>query len=68
MHIEWFDTEIDSIIEIPSGNNERNFRDSVSIQNNNIETSPLQRKINTLNNHLLETVISDTNVDTILIG
>ncbi|MBX9809182.1 DEAD/DEAH box helicase, partial [Candidatus Gracilibacteria bacterium] len=68
VHIEWFDTEIDSIIEIPSGNNERNFRDNVSIQNNNIETSPLQRKINTLNNHLLETVSSDTNVDTILIG
>jgi transcription-repair coupling factor len=51
--IEWFDTEIDSIIEIQSRSGERRYRDAVSIKNQNLESTPIERKVGVVNIELL---------------
>lgn len=45
IHIEWFDTEIDSIIEIDSYNDIRKHKNTISIKNQNIKQTPIDRKI-----------------------
>ena len=49
IHIEWFDTEIDSIIEIDVRSGERRYRDTLTIKNQNIENTPIKRKVGKLN-------------------
>lgn len=56
IHIEWFDTEIDSIIEIDAKSGNRSFRESVTIKNKNPEK--LERVEGKLNEELLEIVHS----------
>lgn len=51
--IEWFDTEIDSIIEIDSRSGERRYRDSISIKNQKLSGTPIERKIGFVNTDLL---------------
>ena len=51
--IEWFDTEIDSIIEIDSKSGERRYRDGITIKNQKLASTPLERKIGIVNNDLL---------------
>lgn len=51
--IEWFDTEIDSIVEIDSRSGERRYRDTISIKNQKPETTPIERKIGIMNMDLL---------------
>lgn len=53
IHIEWFDTEIDSIIEIDSRTDERKHKNTISIKNQNINNTPIDRKIGELNKELL---------------
>jgi transcription-repair coupling factor (superfamily II helicase) len=45
IHIEWFDTEIDSIIEIDSRSSERKHLDHITIKNQNLGSTPIERKI-----------------------
>ena len=54
IHIEWFDTEIDSIIEIDSGSGERKYRDSITVKNQKLESTPIERKVGVVNMALLE--------------
>ena len=68
IHIEWFDTEIDSIIEIDSYNDIRKHKDTISIKNQNIKQTPLDRKIWELNTDLLSLLRSTTECKIILIG
>ena len=56
-HIEWFDTEIDSIIEIDALG-KRHYRESVWIKNETLDEHSFERKIGVLNEALLKTVIS----------
>jgi transcription-repair coupling factor len=65
IHIEWFDTEIDSIIEIDSKSNERRHRDMITVKNQNLTTTPIERKIWHLNEALLGLI---NNVPLILFG
>ena len=60
IHIEWFDTEIDSIIEIESGSGERKYRDSITVKNQKLESTPIERKIGTVNTDLLKLLKSDS--------
>ncbi len=45
IHIEWFDTEIDAIVEIDARSGERRHRDTITIKNQNLTTTPIDRKI-----------------------
>jgi transcription-repair coupling factor (superfamily II helicase) len=45
IHIEWFDTEIDSILEIDARSSERRHRDTVTIKTQNLSSTPIERKI-----------------------
>jgi transcription-repair coupling factor (superfamily II helicase) len=65
--IEWFDTEIDNIIEIDSRTSTRAFRDSISIKNQLLENTPIERKIGVFNEQLFE-LIHTENTESILIG
>lgn len=51
--IEWFDTEIDSIIETSRDGISRTFLESIDIKNRNIDTS-IQRKEGAVNTELLK--------------
>ncbi len=51
--IEWFDTEIDSIIEIESRSGERRYRDTISIKNQKLSETPVERKVGVINTDLL---------------
>ena len=51
--IEWFDTEIDSIIEIESRSGERRYRDTISIKNQKLTETPVERKVGVINTDLL---------------
>ena len=53
IHIEWFDTEVDSIVEIDSRSGERRYRDTVSIKNQKLESTPIERKVGIVNIDLL---------------
>jgi transcription-repair coupling factor (superfamily II helicase) len=53
IHIEWFDTEIDSIIEIDSRSGERRYRDTISIKNQKLSETPIERKVGVVNMELL---------------
>jgi transcription-repair coupling factor (superfamily II helicase) len=69
IHIEWFDTEIDSIIEIDSRTDERNFRDSITIKNQHLENTPIERKVGLINQDLMRAIKRpDVHSDIILIG
>ncbi len=68
IHIEWFDTEIDSIIEIDSYNDIRKHKNTISIKNQNIKQTPIDRKIWELNTDLLSLLSSTTECKIILIG
>ena len=63
--IEWFDTEIDSIVEIDSRSGERRFRDAISIKNQKPESTPIERKVGTVNMDLLA-LLNSTSV--VLLG
>jgi len=66
IYIEWFDTEIDSIIEIDTRSGERQYRDSINIGNQNIESTAIERKIGVINTDLLSLLgqTSHTHTDT----
>ncbi len=67
-HIEWFDTEIDSIIEVDTQGN-RHYREDLWIKNETLGAHSFERKAGVLNESLLETVLSgDTAPTLILIG
>lgn len=68
IHIEWFDTEIDSIIEIDSRTDERKHKNTISIKNQNINNTPINRKIGELNKELLGLIKVNTQWKIILIG
>ncbi len=68
IYIEWFDTEIDSIVEIDSSTSARQFRDIVSIKNQHLETTPIDRKVGTMNLELVEHIRAHTTWKIILIG
>ena len=68
IHLEWFDTEIDSIIEIDSRSGERKYRDSISIKNQNLETTPVERKIGSLNVDLLDSLVQSIHSQMTLLG
>lgn len=60
-HIEWFDTEIDNIIEIDSKTGKRSFKEVLTIKNPDI--SKLERKEWILNQNLLELIATQkTNI------
>ena len=63
--IEWFDTEIDSIVEIDSRSGERRFRDTITIKNQKLTETPIERKIGVVNIDLLELL---RGIPTILLG
>ncbi|MBC7498322.1 DEAD/DEAH box helicase [Candidatus Gracilibacteria bacterium] len=65
VHIEWFDTEIDSIVEIDSRGDERRYRDTISIKNQKLSETPIERKVGIINMDLLALVESES---TILLG
>ena len=67
IHIEWFDTEIDSIIEIDSRTDTRLYRDTISIKNQHIESTPIERKIGTVNMDLLDLIGTKNKWNIILI-
>lgn len=54
VHIEWFDTEIDNIIEIEAKSGNRSFRESVTVKNKNPEK--LERVEGKLNQELLSLI------------
>ena len=58
IHIEWFDTEIDSIIEI-DGTGNRSYRDFIWIKNEKIDENQFERKVGEINEELLSRMISD---------
>lgn len=68
IHIEWFDTEIDSIIEVDFKNEERKYKDTIFIKNHNLDTTPIERKIGHLNKDLLKLWTSQISGKIILIG
>lgn len=68
IHIEWFDTEIDSIVEIDFRSGERRYRNNISIKNQNLETTPIERKIGILNIELLEWLGKNSYQNIILFG
>jgi transcription-repair coupling factor len=67
IHIEWFDTEIDSIIEIDSRSDARTYRDNISIKNQFLNTTPIERKVWEINKDLLELVSNKNTGNLILI-
>lgn len=68
IHIEWFDTVIDSIIEIDSCTDERKHKNIVTIKNQNINKTPIDRKIGELNMDILTLLRENTKWKIILIG
>ncbi len=68
IRIEWFDTELDSIIEIDASTWDRRHRESLSIKNQKLENTPLERKIGILNSVLLGQIRKDLSDSIILIG
>ncbi len=68
IHIEWFDIEIDSIIEIDSSMSERKYQDSVTIKNQHLDKTPVERKIGVVNTDLLDAIWWKTWEKIILIG
>ncbi len=65
VHIEWFDTEIDSIVEIDTRSDERRYRDTISIKNQKLSETPIERKVGIINIDLLTLLESES---TILLG
>ena len=59
IHIEWFDTEIDSIIEI-DGTGNRSYRDCIWIKNEKIDENQFERKVGKINGNLLENLSGST--------
>lgn len=57
IHIEWFDTEIDSIVEIDAQSGERSFREKISIKTLQAGDIQDERHIGTLNTELLNTAV-----------
>ncbi|NRH21003.1 DEAD/DEAH box helicase [Candidatus Gracilibacteria bacterium] len=68
IHIEWFDIEIDSIIEIDGKTEERKYKDKITIKNQKLDTTPIERKIGNLNMDILSLGISNISGKIILIG
>ncbi len=56
--IEWFDTDIDSIIETSRDGNIRTFLESIDIKNRNIDAT-IKRKDGYMNLELLKNIASN---------
>lgn len=62
IQIEWFDTEIDSIIEIDARTGERSFREDIHFKKRDTSNTPLEQKTWSLNHEIWNTLIHEARV------